>query len=90
MLEGDNTLVLWVMQETGFDYTVQVNILSSNRAHSQDFSCINCGFFFCHDYFLLKCYPCFPLSNVKHQVFYEVSGTCCIVVSVLEAKLPMV
>lgn len=47
-------------------------------------------FFFCHDCLLLKWYPCFSLSNVKHQVFYEVSGTCSIVVLVLEAKILMV
>lgn len=47
MLEGANTLVLWVMwQETGFDYTVQVNIASPNRAHSQDSSYVSSGFLF--------------------------------------------
>lgn len=56
MLEGGNALELWVMwQETGFDYTVQVNIASPNRALSQDSSFISCGFiFFCHDCLLLK------------------------------------
>lgn len=47
VLEGGNALELWVMwQETGFDYTVQVNIASPNRALSQDSSFISCGFFF--------------------------------------------
>lgn len=47
MLEGGNALELWVMwQETGFDYTVQVNIASPNRALSQDSSFISCGFIF--------------------------------------------